>query len=321
MNLHAPQDLAGKLGVPLRALYAGLRDANSHYEQLELPRPGGKVRRVVNPRGPLRRLQGVFHEKVLLPGLDRSPYSHGGVRARNILTNVKAHLGQTSVFTADLADFYPSIRRERVFDLFGRLGCSGEVARLCSRLCTFNHRLEQGLATSPILADQFMIPVDERIGGACRRVGMVYTRFVDDLAIKPVRPGAERHPVSGPAHRRGARVPLQRGEGPIRAGRSRGDGDATEARKRSPRRAGAYFAGVERQLQDAARLANGEPFQGPYYTETQLRGRVSFICWVNPCRRRRLLELSRRVNWPRFRGEARVRALERVIDGVGHRPS
>jgi RNA-directed DNA polymerase len=318
LTLHAPQDLAGKLGVPLRALHAVLRDADRHYEHLELPRPGGKVRRVVNPRGPLRRLQGIFYERILLPGLDRSRYSHGGVRGRNILTNVEAHLGQSFVFTADLADFYPSIRRERIFALFGRLGCTEEVARLCSRLCTFNHRLEQGLVTSPILADQMMAPVDERIGGVCRRAGLVYTRFVDDLA------------VSGPFDLEASGIPpLVRRIVEEHGFRCNADKDqfgqvargATVTQLRlangHPDVRAAYLAEVERQLRDAARLAEGGPFEGPYHTEAQILGRVAFVCWVNPRRKRRLLSLCRQVNWPRFREEARLRGLERET-GVGH---
>ena len=43
--------------------------------------------------------------------------------------------------------------------------------------------LALGLITSPILADQMMDCVDDRIGGACRKAGLVYTRYVDDLTI------------------------------------------------------------------------------------------------------------------------------------------
>src|SRR5262249_55497729 len=115
--------------------------------------------------------------------LDRSVYSHGGVRGRNILTNVRPHLKQAFLFTTDICDFYPSVHRQRVFDLFLNLGCSTQVAHLCTRLCTYQHRLAQGLLTSPFLADHLMRPVDERIGAFCRQADLVYTRFVDDLAI------------------------------------------------------------------------------------------------------------------------------------------
>jgi RNA-directed DNA polymerase len=321
LNLRTSKDLAEALGTPLRLLHTILRTADQHYDELLLIRPGGKARRVMNPRGPLRRLQTAFHEKVLFPSLDRSPYSHGGVRGRNILTNVAAHLDQRFVFTADLADFYPSIRRERVFDLFERLGCSEEVARLCSRLCTFQHRLEQGLVTSPILADQLMRTVDARIGGACERAGLVYTRFVDDLAI------------SGPFDLETSGIPalvrrIVEGHGfhcnedKDQFGEVARGATVTKIRfpNGHPDVRATYLAEVERQLRDAARLARGESFDGSSYTEAQIRGRVAFICWVNPRRRKRLLGLSRQVNWSRFREEARLRGLEYEIGVVSHQP-
>src|SRR5205807_1437158 len=40
-----------------------------------------------------------------------------------------------------------------------------------------------GLPTTPILADQLLCSVDHRIGTACENAGLVYTRFVDDLAV------------------------------------------------------------------------------------------------------------------------------------------
>jgi hypothetical protein len=314
LSLRNPQDLARQLETPLRSLYAILRGADKHYEELLITRPGGKVRRVINPRGPLRRLQTLLYAKILSPSLDRSPYSHGGVRGRNILTNVAAHLKKRFVFTADLADFYPSIRRERVFALFERLGCSAEVARLCTRLCTFRHRLEQGLVTSPILADQLMIPVDTRIGIACERAGLVYTRFVDDLAI------------SGPFNLETSSIPalvrriieeygLRCSEEKEQFGQVARGATVTQIRfpRGHPDVRASYLAEVERQIRDAEHLANGRPLKGPYFAKAQILGRVAFICWVNPRRRKHLFRLLRRVNWIKLREEARRRGLERQL--------
>lgn len=112
-----------------------------------------------------------------------SRYSHGGVPRRSILTNVRPHLGQSFVFTTDVSDFFPNIHQQRVFDLFCRLGCSPQVASLCTGLCTYRHCLAQGLITSPILADHLMCAVDRRIEGIRYKHDLIYTRFMDDLAI------------------------------------------------------------------------------------------------------------------------------------------
>jgi hypothetical protein len=314
LNLRDEQQLAHVLKTPLRVLHGVLRRAEDYYEELVLTNPHGKDRRVASPCGPLRRLQTRFHVEVLSPLLDRSPYSHGGVPGRNVLTNVRPHLGQRFIFTADVTEFYPSIRRERIHDLFMRLGCSAEVARLATRLCTYRHRLAQGLVTSPILADQLMRPVDERIAKACERLGLIYTRFVDDLAIS----GPFDLSMSGVPNlvRRILQVHgFECNPAKDQFGCASRGATVTQIRfpNGHPDVRSAYLSEVERQIQDAASLACAGPFTGPYFTEAQILGRLAFICWVNPRRRKRLFGLLRRVDWRRHREQARRLGLEREV--------
>lgn len=319
LNIKTPGQLASLLKTSVRRLCGVLRRADEFCEELLLldPRKPGRPRPVVSPRGPLRAWQKLFHSAALAPSLTRSPHSHGGVPGRSILTNVLPHLGSAFVFTADIASFYPSIRRERVACLFRRLGCSGEVADLCTRLCTFRHRLEQGLITSPALADQLMRPVDERIAGVCRELGLAYTRFVDDLAVSgPFDLGASGVPalVRRILAEHGFRPnPDKDSIGAVAEG-------AAVTRLRfpcgHPDVARAFADELDRQLADAALLAEGRAFDGPYFTEAQIRGRVQFVGWVNPGRLRRLRALLSRIDWGRVRQEARARGLEADVKRV-----
>jgi RNA-directed DNA polymerase len=149
----------------------------------DLDRPHKKPRQVYDPLGSLRALQRAFYKKLLLPTLDRCANSHGGVPDRSQLTCVEQHQRQKFVYSGDIQSFYPGIHFERVRNLFIELGCSAEVARALTRLCTNHHRLEQGFITSPILADRIFRPADERIIRLCEKHGLVYTRYVDDITI------------------------------------------------------------------------------------------------------------------------------------------
>jgi hypothetical protein len=315
LDLCHPRELAVLLQIPFRKLVDTLNEADEFYEELLLldPRKPGKERRVVSPTGVLRHLQHRFYRRVLLPVLERSTYSHGGVPGRNVLTNVRPHLAQAFVFTTDICNFYPSVHRQRVFDVFARLGCGSQAAWCCTRLCTYQNRLAQGLVTSPILADYLMRSVDERIAGACRKHGLIYTRFVDDIAL------------SGPFDLEQSGFPslvrciLQENGFQInpekdRFGRVSKGAEVTNIRfpQGHPDVRRDYFEEVLRQLRDAANLGRGRAFDGPYYTEDQIRGRVRFICWVNPRRRRAILPLLARVDWPTVRAEALKRGLEVV---------
>ena len=229
--------------------------------------------------------------QVLLPKLPVSEFSHGGVRGRHIKTNVEQHMESTFVFTADISNFYPSISHNRVYRLFAEdFACSPDVARICTKLCTYKHRLALGLITSPILADQVMRPIDARIGGLCRKAGLVYTRYVDDLTISGpfdleesgfaalvqrilTEHGFKANPLKNCFGRLADGVPITK----IRVNRGHLD-----VRRE-------YLDELERQIADASALATGGEFHGPYFTDAQIWGRVQFVCWINPGRRRTLL--------------------------------
>jgi RNA-directed DNA polymerase len=310
LNIHTPRELASLIQTSLPELHAILRRADDFCEELVLL---DSNREVINPCGMLRRFQDRFHCRVLLPRLGRSPNSHGGVAGRSILTNALPHVNNCFVFTTDIADFYPRIHQQRVFRLFCALGCSDEVARLCTRLCTYRHRLEQGLITSPIIADQLMRPVDRRIAGVCRKHGLVYSRFVDDLAISgpfDFRSSSFPKLIKGILAQHGFETnPAKDRVGSFSKGAmitnlrvSRGHLDVRKD----------YGREVERQLLDAASLCQGGPFVGPYYTKAQMYGRVCFICWVNARRRRTLHSLLNRIDWIQLRTEGQRRGYEAV---------
>lgn len=313
LHIRQVRHLACSLGLSTERLKEVVGTAREHYEELLLtdPRHPNKTRIVVNVRAPLRDLQRRLYKTVLLPKLVPSPQSHGGVRNRDILTNVAPHLESRHILKVDISDFYPSVHYTRVYRLFAEsLECSPDVSRILTRLCTYKYHLALGLITSPILADQILKRVDRRIDGACRREGLEYTRFVDDVA------------VSGSFRFEGGRVlgiiesilredgfkanPGKSAFGPLDGtipitGVAVRDGkiDATRG----------YVAELDRQLADLESLSRGAEFDGPYYTKDQVLGRIRFVCRLNPARKRDLVQKFRRVHWPAAANEAAARNL------------
>jgi hypothetical protein len=305
--------LASHLGESVEHLKEVAESPRRWCEELELVDPAkpDKQRTVLNVFGPLRKLQARMLRHVLLPKLPVSQFSHGGVRGRHIKTNVQQHITSTFVFTADVSDFYPSVSHNRVYRLFVRdFACSPDVARICTKLCTYKHHLALGLITSPILADQVMRPIDARIAGVCRDARLIYTRYVDDITISGCFDlqesgfanlvqrilsdhGFRANPLKNCFGRLADGVPITK----VRVKRGRLD-----VRKQ-------YVEEVERQIEDASALANGSDFLGPYYTEAQIWGRIQFVCWINPGRRQTLLRKYRAVAWRKASEEARKRGL------------
>jgi RNA-directed DNA polymerase len=186
LQLSGVPHLCSVLRISPRELFGVLRRAEDFYEELVIVDPQGvkKPRTVANPIGELRKLQSRFYRAVLLPGTHRSPHSHGGIVGRSILTNARTHLDGLSLLKVDVSSFYPSVSHLRVRGLFQKLGYDRELAIACTRLCTFDRCLSQGLITSPAIADMLMASVDKAVSEICRSArGMAYSRFVDDLAV------------------------------------------------------------------------------------------------------------------------------------------
>jgi hypothetical protein len=167
------------------------------------------------------------------------------------------------------------------------------------------------LITSPILADQVLGRVDRRIAGACEKEKLTYTRYVDDITI------------SGPFNLERSGFPslverILREDGFLVNPKKQTFGRLTEDMSITSLREVSghldvrkeYVDEVNRQIDDVIALARGDTFAGPYYTRSQILGKVRFVCWVNPGRRRQLIRKFRSVRWSLVRAKARELGLE-----------
>jgi hypothetical protein len=102
------------------------------------------------------------------------------------------HLGRACLVTVDVKRFFPSVRHTIVYRLLRfEFGFGREVARLVTRLVTYDGQLPQGAPTSSAIANWLLhLPVDEPVVAETRRLGLGYSRFVDDLAVSGDHPRA-----------------------------------------------------------------------------------------------------------------------------------
>ena len=87
--------------------------------------------------------------------------------------------------TIDIRSCYPSMSHEQIFAMFRRyFGFGDEVSSLLTRLTTFKRHLPQGGATSPAIANALLAElVDRPLIELAAKHGVVYTRYIDDLAF------------------------------------------------------------------------------------------------------------------------------------------
>lgn len=313
LNIRQVKHLAHAVDLPVASLERAMKDPSAFIDEFWLVDPAtpDKQRRVIAVSGDIRRFQTKFYERVLLRKCAPSDYSYGGIRGRSIKLNASVHSQSEFACKADISAFYPSIHHSRVYRLFAsKLGCSPDVARICTKLCTYRCHLALGLITSPFIADQLMHRVDSRIGAACRRMGLVYTRFVDDITIS----GPFRLDTCGI---NSILSDILRTEGFVSNAQKSTHADlgagmvvtGIQVKRGTLNPTAEYLDTLKSDLLALRCLGEGGNFDRLYHTDNQIRGRINFVCWINGGRRTELQRMFNAVNWKRAAVEAENRGL------------
>lgn len=313
LNLRHVEQLEDILRLRVGRLGEILADCSHCYEELMVTDPArpDKGRKVLNVTNPIRELQTRLYRRVLVKKVKPSPYSHGGIRKRSVMTNAKVHRHSRYLLKADISDFYPSISHKRIYNIFaGPFACSADVARLCTKLCTYNYHLAVGLVTSTILADQVLAPVDRRIAGLCEKANLHYSRFVDDVTISgdfDLQQSGIPASVMAIMQEHGFNLhPAKWVFGEVENGPAitgvcirNGHFDVSEE----------YAASIEEQIEDLRRLEGGEDIPGPIATRSQLWGRINYVRWINGDRGETLGRMARNMHWGRILHHASKQGL------------
>ena len=93
------------------------------------------------------------------------------------------HVGMPYVLTVDIKDFYPNIHYLKILGIFCDLGCSDRVAKLLTKLCTYDGCLAQGFPTSSSLANLTLAKIASRLEGIEKQHNIKIGSFQDDLVI------------------------------------------------------------------------------------------------------------------------------------------
>lgn len=230
--LSTPHEVAKALGISLTTLRGLAFHAEvtglSHYLRFTVPKRSGGQRELCVPHRRLAAAQRWILRQIL-DRLSVSRQAQGFVRGRGVVSNARQHCGQAVLLNLDVQDFFPSISFARVRRVFMRAGYSKCVATILALLCTecprrelvFEGRrvwvatgsrgLPQGACTSPALSNLVCLRLDRRLQGLAAKLGLVYSRYADDLTFSggselQQRAGAVLKSVTGILESEGLRV-------------------------------------------------------------------------------------------------------------------
>lgn len=202
--IDSEQDLANWLTLSLHELrwftFDRSADTVYHYFRYTIPKRSGGQRVILAPKPELKRVQRqILHE--ILNKVPLHPAAHGFAMDHSIVTNAYPHIGHRFVLNLDMKDFFPGITAARVRGIFVNLGYSFPVAAGLALLCTEYDRipytrhgltyyvskgerhLVQGAPSSPALANLAARSLDKRLSEYSSQLGIIYTRYADDLTF------------------------------------------------------------------------------------------------------------------------------------------
>lgn len=172
----------------------------NHYQQFEIAKKTGGVRKISAPMPRLKRVQYWLLDNVLNNVAIHSA-AHGFAAERSILTNALPHVKKAVVINLDLENFFPTITYRRIKGLFQKLGYSEQIATLMALLTTEPETesltmddqtwfvqqgerfLPQGAPTSPMLTNILCRRLDSRLSSMAAKLGFNYTRYADDMTF------------------------------------------------------------------------------------------------------------------------------------------
>lgn len=107
----------------------------------------------------------------------------GGVKGKQVADVARAHCGREALLSLDLKNFFPSIKRKQVYNLFRKARCTKEVCEILSDLVTYEGSLPQGFPTSTTIANWIVYDLDVQHIKYCNKNGIARTRWVDDITF------------------------------------------------------------------------------------------------------------------------------------------
>lgn len=159
-----------------------VNSTSSFYREFSIPKRSGGERLISSPYPTLSYIQKLILDK-FLNHLEVSPKAFAYVKNKNAIMHAKYHCKSNELLTLDITNFFPSITRQHIFNIFSSIGLTDSHSNYLSLLCTLDNKLPQGACTSPILSNIVFLPVDRRLDKLAASYGLVYSRYADDLAF------------------------------------------------------------------------------------------------------------------------------------------
>jgi RNA-directed DNA polymerase len=152
------------------------------YKKYKIRKTNGGVRSICEPLPSLKEIQ-IWLLNNILCKVPVSRFAKAYIKNHNLKNNLTFHRNQSMVISLDIKDFFSSISRKIIQNIFRDLGYSPVLSNLFGKLCCLNGVLPQGAPTSPYLSNLALLDFDDKIGNYCIERRIRFTRYADDMTF------------------------------------------------------------------------------------------------------------------------------------------
>lgn len=180
------EKLSYESGLPSNRLRFFAQTASNRYFLFSIPKRSGGERRIAHPARPLKAVQRWLNSRYFSK-LAIHPSAMAYRKGTNIRMNAEAHAKSAFTLRVDFRDFFPNFSILNVYqylkDHQDLLAIDDRDLQFVSQIVCRYDGLTIGAPSSPVLTNAMMYSFDQCISEYCERVGLVYTRYADDVFI------------------------------------------------------------------------------------------------------------------------------------------
>lgn len=155
---------------------------NLCYHRFDISKKSKESRIILAPSKNLKRRQKWILKNILYKK-KVSENAFGFVKNKSIKENAQVHADNNYAICLDIKDFFPSINKEKVYDLFRRFGYTKSASECFSKICCYDNCLPQGAPTSPYISNLVCIEMDKELNSLATENEAKYSRYADDITF------------------------------------------------------------------------------------------------------------------------------------------
>lgn len=177
------ESLASALGLSVDVLNDFVTTASERYSYFDTLKKDGKLRNISSPSHDLKIIQKRIN-RVIFGNIEYPSYLFGGIEGKDYVKNAREHAHSKLLITLDVKNFYPSITKKLVFEIF-KYFCKfpDPIASALAELTTLHGIVPQGACTSSHIANLVFYDTEHVLIRELKQKQLTYSRLLDDICI------------------------------------------------------------------------------------------------------------------------------------------